>query len=443
MIQLLMDNTYWHKLQSIFDEALLVGSDQRNAFLAEACAGDSELHEDIINLLEAHTNVSKNWGLSPVSTSTSQPIGLMAPYQEGDEIGHHKIIAQIGIGGMGVIYQAFDSHLERNVALKFLPAFLHSDELSRLRFMSEARSASRLDHPNICVIHDIDETPEGHMYITMPHYLGETLAARLKRGPLQYEDALAITIQIANGLASAHAHDIIHRDIKPANIMLTEHNVVKILDFGIAKVTNIHLTGAGVSLGTLAYMAPEQMRGEEVDARADVWALGITLYEMLTGKTTLKGNGMNQETNPVLNKDTAPVKSLPDQVPELMHRILITAMQRNRDDRYPNISAMLEDCMQIQETLTTEKNPNPHRRHINKKVYEWDPRFLDTVVNILMPELGPITSKLVYRQAQQAENIEALCSALCEHLPNEETRQKFSEKLKLKAAMDPTPPAPA
>lgn len=438
-----MNEAYWQKLQVVFDEALAVDAAQRAAFLAQACDGDASLEEDVQGLLDAHVDVSQGW--SQAAPLTSPMGGIAAPYQSGDEIGHHKIIEQIGAGGMGVVYQAFDSHLQRNVALKFLPAYMHSDEPSRLRFMAEARSASKLDHPNICVIHDIDETPEGHMYITMPHYQGETLAARLKRGSLNHDDALDVAIQVADGIAAAHAQDIVHRDIKPANIMLTEDGTVKILDFGIAKVANVNLTNTGMGVGTLAYMAPEQMHGQEVDARADVWALGVTLYEMLTGQTAFEGEGTSQVVEAVLDTESELAQSLTNRIPDALHSILDKALQRKREARYADMSLMLEDCMQAQTALNTEQNVTRRSTHSDKNkktAFEWEPAFLDAIIDILTPVLGPISSKLVRRQARRCSNVEALCSALCDLLPDEKTRLAFSEKMKLKAAMNTTPPAP-
>ncbi len=435
-----MDETYWQKLQAIFDEALGIPPAQRAAFVAHACAGEPRLSDEVMSLLDAHLAATKKWNQqSPVVPPFG---GISSPYKTGDDIGHHRIIDQIGVGGMGVVYQAFDSRLERDVALKFLPANMHSKAESRQRFMAEARAASRLDHPNICVIHDINETPEGHLYITMPYYQGETLAARLKRGCLQSHDALAVTIQVADGLAAAHANDIVHRDIKPANIMLTQDRGVKILDFGIAKVANIHLTSTGMGIGTLAYMAPEQMRGQEVDARADIWALGVTLYEMLTGKTAFDGDGASQVVEAVLTDDRA--ASISDCIPPALHSILSKAMQRNRNARYADIKSMLEDCLQIQASQGTNLQVTRRANHLTKNdniAFEWEPAFLDIIIALLTPTLGPISTKLVQRQARHASNIDQLCSALCDLLPDDITKRSFAEKMKLKAAMNTTPPA--
>lgn len=442
-----MDDAYWQKLQTIFEGALAVEPARQAAYIAQACNGSSALQEDVMGLLEAHIDASHNWSRAPVPIGGLDftGTGVTSPYKSGDEIGHHKIIDQIGAGGMGVIYQAFDSRLQRHVALKFLPVFLHKDDASRQRFMAEARAASRLDHPNICVIHDINETPEGHLYITMPHYEGETLAARLKRGRLSVDDALTIAIQVADGLDAAHAQEIVHRDIKPANIMLTKDGMVKILDFGIAKVTDVNLTSTGMGIGTLAYMAPEQMHGQTVDARADVWALGVTLYEMLTGQTAFSGEGTSQVVESVLSSARDPAATLANNIPPALHAILSKAMQRQRDARYPQISLMHDDFIKVRALLDADQNATRRATPTRKAgitAFEWEAAFLEEIVRILLPILGPITSRLVHRQAKKADTIEALSAALCELLPDEAARATFREKMKLRAAMHTTPPLP-
>jgi serine/threonine-protein kinase len=438
-----MDQSYWNQLQVIFDEALKVSPEAQEAYLAEACGDDDALREDIRALLDAHADASFDWSHA---SSPSSPVAThAAPYQSGDHIGHHQIIEQIGMGGMGIVYQAYDTRLQRHVALKFLPAYLHGDESSRQRFMTEARAASQLDHPNICVIHDVDETPEGHMYITMPHYQGETLAARLKRGRVAATNALAIAIQVADGLAAAHARDIVHRDIKPANIMLTEQGMVKILDFGIAKVADSKLTGTGMGVGTLAYMAPEQLHGQEIDARADIWALGVTTYEMLTGQTAFDGAGASQIVEAVLNGNGEMAKPLSNDVPQALHGVLDKALQRNRDQRYADMASLVEDLIEVQALLSAEQNATRQSTRSNKQgktVYEWDPAFIDSVIAILTPVLGPITAKLVHRQARHACDIETLCAGIRDLLPNDAEKQRISEQISLKAAMNTTPPVP-
>src|SRR5512136_2574522 len=186
---------------------------------------------------------------------------------------------------MGVVYKAEDTRLRRTVALKFLPPDLTRDPEAKERFIHEAQAASALQHSNICVVYDIDETPDGQMFISMEYLDGETLKKKIERGPLKIEEAIDVAIQVAQGLTKAHEHGIVHRDIKPANIMITTDGVAKIVDFGLAKLSGqTMLTKAGATLGTAAYMSPEQARGEPADHRTDIWSLGIVLYEMVTGR---------------------------------------------------------------------------------------------------------------------------------------------------------------
>ncbi len=203
----------------------------------------------------------------------------------GQTISHYKILEKLGEGGMGVVYKALDLRLQRKVALKMLPASLAGlSKSDRERFLREAQATSSLDHPNICTVYEIDETPEGHVFIAMALYEGETLAEKIKRGPLDHEDVLRIGSQVGLGLQAAHEQGIVHRDIKSANIMLTKTGQVKIMDFGVAKYASAEgITQSGMRIGTLAYMSPEQAEGKSVDHRADIWSFGVVFYEMVTG----------------------------------------------------------------------------------------------------------------------------------------------------------------
>ena len=218
----------------------------------------------------------------------------------GETISHYRILEELGGGAMGLVYKAQDTRLKRLVALKFLPPGLTRDAAAKQRFVQEAESASALDDPHVCTIHDIDEAADGRVFIAMSFYDGETLKKRIQRGPMSIEDAAAIGSQIARGLAAAHDARIVHRDVKPANVMITTKGEVKIVDFGIAKLAGQEdLTGTGLSLGTVAYMAPEQFEGQ-VDSRADLWALGVVLYEMLTGRRPFEGATDAKVMNAVL-----------------------------------------------------------------------------------------------------------------------------------------------
>jgi len=209
----------------------------------------------------------------------------------GQTISHYKILSKLGEGGMGVVYKAEDLKLKRCVALKFLPPELTRDAMAKERFVNEAQAASALDHPNICTIHEIDETNEGQTFIAMACYEGESLKTKIERGPLKLDETLDIAVQIAQGLTKAHEQKIIHRDIKPANVLITKDGLVKIVDFGLAKLSGrTKLTRTGTTPGTVSYMSPEQLRGGDVDHRSDIWALGVVLYEMIIGKTPFRGD---------------------------------------------------------------------------------------------------------------------------------------------------------
>ena len=208
----------------------------------------------------------------------------------GETLSKYRIVEKIGQGGMGVVYKAEDLRLGRDVALKLLAPELTRDAPSRARFLQEAQAISRIEHPNICVVHEIDETEDGRMFMAMTFYAGETLRDKIARGPLQLGEALDIAIQIAQGLARAHEQQVVHRDIKPANILVPDRGLVKILDFGIAKLLGgAQLTQEGRTLGTTSYMSPEQVLGDPVDHRTDLWSLGVVLYEMLTGNLPFPG----------------------------------------------------------------------------------------------------------------------------------------------------------
>jgi len=214
----------------------------------------------------------------------------------GKTISHYKILEKLGEGGMGVVYKAEDIKLKRTVALKFLPPELTRNSKARKRFIQEAQAASALDHPNICVIHEIDEAKpapadagDGQMFICMAYYEGETLEQKIENGPLETEEIINIALQIAQGLAKAHENGIVHRDIKPGNIIITNDGTAKILDFGLAKLAGqVRITKTGATIGTVAYMSPEKARGEEVDHQSDIWSYGVVLYEMITGRLPFK-----------------------------------------------------------------------------------------------------------------------------------------------------------
>ncbi|MDX1393495.1 MAG: protein kinase, partial [Gemmatimonadota bacterium] len=247
----------------------------------------------------------------------------------GETVSHYRITEKLGGGGMGVVYRALDTRLGRDVALKFLPAELTGDPDARERFTLEARAASALDHANICTIHDIDETPDGRLFIAMAFYDGETLKAKLAAGPLPIDEAIEIGRQIAAGLERAHESGIVHRDIKPANVMITDRGEARIVDFGIAKLAgDAGLTRTGTTLGTVSYMSPEQAEGGEVGPPADVWALGVVLYEALTGELPFVGASETERIASILARDPAPPSALRPEVPPALDDLVLEMLAK-------------------------------------------------------------------------------------------------------------------
>jgi serine/threonine protein kinase len=269
----------------------------------------------------------------------------------GKEISHYKILERIGGGGMGVVYKAEDTKLKRPVALKFLPPAFATDSTTKERFIHEAQAASALQHNNICAIHEIDETDDGQMYIVMDCYEGETLKKKLENGKLDVDDAIDIIVQIAEGLKKAHAKGIIHRDTKPGNIIITEDGVAKILDFGLAKFRGqTKITKSGSTVGTVAYMSPEQARGEAVDHRTDIWSLGVILYEMVSGELPFKGDYDQAVVYSILNEKP---ESLNIEIPDALKTIIEKCLEKNPSDRYQDISYLLVDLKSTKDGSST------------------------------------------------------------------------------------------
>ncbi|MDX1395348.1 MAG: tetratricopeptide repeat protein [Gemmatimonadota bacterium] len=273
------------------------------------------------------------------SSASSPPAKTLS---EGSEIGHYVIEQELGAGGMGVVYRARDTKLDREVALKFLPPHLEADAEAAQRLLVEARAAARLDHPNICTIHEIG-TLDGRSYIAMAHYDGETLSGLIdRRGRLPAEEAATLACQIASGLARAHRSDIIHRDIKPANVLVTTDGQVKILDFGIAKVTGVDLTEAGAAIGTVAYMSPEQIRGGGLDARTDLWSWGVLLYEMCSAERPFIGADNVAMMHGILELDPAPLDVMIPGFPGRLWQIVERCLAKDPDDRFPDAESLIE-----------------------------------------------------------------------------------------------------
>lgn len=273
--------------------------------------------------------------------------------RSGQKISHYAVREQIGAGGMGDVYRGVDLRLRRPVALKFLRP--QADEATRERFIQEARSASRLDHPNICTIYEVGGTPDGAIFIAMAYYEGETLDRTLAAGPLQAKRAVSMALQAARGLAAAHEELVIHRDIKPANLMLTRTGTVKILDFGVATLlTDAAAREAGPVLGTPAYMSPEQLRGEPVDQQTDVWALGVVLYEMVTGQKPFRGAAADEVVAAILQQVPPRPSDVHPGVPLMIEHILERALAKSPRLRYERMDSLVRDLVEAQTALDSD-----------------------------------------------------------------------------------------
>jgi len=288
----------------------------------------------------------------------------------GKTVSHYLILEEIGRGGMGVVYKAQDTKLKRTVALKFLPPELTRDKEAKKRIIHEAQAASALDHSNICTIHEVGQTDEGQVFIVMACYDGETLKEKISKGPLPIEESIDIAMQIANGLQEAHEKKIIHRDIKSTNVIVTEKGQVKILDFGLAKLAGqVKLTKTGTTIGTVAYMSPEQAKGEKIDQRSDIWSLGAVLYEMITGQLPFKGEYDQAAVYSIVNEEPEPITGLRTGIPLELEKVVKKLLAKNPEERYQHLDETLVDLRQLQkEKSKISKSRQPESTSKKKKI---------------------------------------------------------------------------
>jgi serine/threonine-protein kinase len=303
---------------------------------------------------ECATRLPLAKGISVLQTKT-----LLTPAKDPIKgttfAGRYQLIEELGRGGMGVVYKAEDTKLKRTIALKFLPSELTHIPDVKDRFMREAQAAAALDHPNICTVYEFDEAEE-KTFISMAYVEGQSLRKKLESGPLELEEALRIALQVAEGLKIAHKRGVVHRDIKSANIMVTEDNQAKIMDFGLARMTGGTLiTQEGMTMGTVAYMSPEQARGEKVDHRTDIWSFGVVLYEMFTGQLPFKGEHDQGVVYSILNEKPKPITDLRSEVPVSIGQVVDKTLEKNPDERYQQIDELLDDLKSISAGIVPEE----------------------------------------------------------------------------------------
>ena len=337
----------WHQIEILLDQAFDLSPDEQDVLLDTACAGDPDLRAEVKSLLAADADAGAF--LLPVGEFAPELLADAIEEKEEDdlvgrELGPYRLLREIGGGGMGTVYEAEDVRLGRRVAVKLLPPEYSRDRRAKERFLREARAASAVDHPNLCTVYDVGESG-GRLYIVLAFYEGETLRERLRCGPLPLAEAREVAIQVARGLARAHEAGIIHRDIKPANVMLTRRGEVKILDFGIARLEGdeASLTRTGASWGTPAYMSPEQARGDSVDARTDVWSLGVMLYEMVAGRRPFRGDSLEAVVSAILTREPEPLERGRPEVAAGLVRVVERALSKDPADRSASAAEMLAD----------------------------------------------------------------------------------------------------
>jgi serine/threonine protein kinase len=353
----------WQRIKEIFHSAQERPPADRPDFLNQVCGDDLLIREEVEALLTADAG-NENFLTSPAFEFAAGMLSdEAAEFAAGERVGRYEILCSLGAGGMGQIYLARDAQLGRNIALKLISQEFATDPRRVLRFEQEARAASALNHPNVCVIHEIGITDQGRHFIAMEYIQGATLRDHLANGPLKPLEALQITVQVGAALASAHAVGIVHRDIKPENIMLRPDGYVKVVDFGLAKLTEgmqeqrppgeaqtIVRTEPRTLMGTVKYMSPEQLREEAVDERTDVWSLGVVLYEMLTGATPFEARSRNDSVASILK--AGPVQlTFPEEVPSGYREIVKKALEKDCGERYQTTSKLISDLSSLKRKI--------------------------------------------------------------------------------------------
>jgi Tol biopolymer transport system component/serine/threonine protein kinase len=356
----------WRQVKNLFHSALERESNHRALFLDEACAGDASLRREVESLITSHEQTGSFIDSPAYELGAELLTEDQAGKLVGQRIAHYEILGLLGSGGMGEVYLAQDTRLGRKIALKLLPTQFTTDKDRLRRLEQEARVASALNHPNICMIHEVGQTKDDRHYIAMEYVDGVTLSQHITETRMQIGEALEVAMQVGSALAAAHEAGIVHRDIKPENIMLRRDGYVKVLDFGLAKLTEPQAadlaattaaqvkTDTGVVMGTSRYMSPEQARGLAVDVRTDIWSWAVVIYEMVTGRAPFEGATTSDVIVSILEREPSPItRHSPEAAAELQH-ILNKGLCKEREERYQTVKEMALDLKSLKQELEFE-----------------------------------------------------------------------------------------
>jgi len=384
-----MMNERWQRVDELYHLALERQGSERAAFLETACKGDDALRREVESLLASDDQAQSFLAESAMDVAAKELAQFPEPSRVGEHLGSYELLAPLGAGGMGEVYRARDVRLGRIVAIKILAPTVAHDAEFRRRFAREARTISQLSHPHICALYDIGQQPpsagRGPVvdYLVLEYLEGETLAERLARGPLPLPTALQVAIQIASALDTAHRAGVVHRDLKPGNVFLVRSasNTVtaKLLDFGVAKTpaastgeaTGTDLTATGMILGTVQYMAPEQLEGREADTRSDIFSFGAALYEMLTGRKAFEGGSRAGVMAAILERDPVPIATLQPEIPPLLTRIVDTCLAKNPDDRCQTMRDLAHELTWVRDGDAARTSPREANADRSRRGIRW------------------------------------------------------------------------
>jgi serine/threonine-protein kinase len=440
----------WHQVKQVFQSVIECPPDERDAFLARACAGDHELRSEVESLISSHDQAGDSIEAMAVEAATEMIAEDQASTNIGKQIGHYQVLGHIGRGGMGEVFLAQDTRLGRKVALKLLRSEYTRDEDRLRRFQQEARAASALNHPNILTIHDVGEA-DSQYFIATEYVEGETLRQHIGRSRMSLGQALDVAAQVAGALAAAHQAGIIHRDIKPENIMLRNDGYIKVLDFGLAKLAEPKAaesaaptlprvdTEPGMIMGTVNYMSPEQARGLATDAGTDIWSLGVVIYEMAAGCRPFEGETASDVIASILQKEPVPLAHYSPEVPAELERIVEKTLRKGKEERYQDVKDLLTDLKSLAaetpQVLPVVPEGKSRRalqptREKSPSAGNWKRRTIAASLTILALGLGLLAWRLTVRSPRPSAGparIESVAVLPLENLSGDPEQEYFAD----------------